>query len=472
MIAGRFARPDLQLLLAGSALTLATALLATELNGTLVLTSLAGLAFFAGTVVCFVVAPHVAVAATIPLFAILPMVRVLVAPSVGPVKDAVTIAAAVALLVIAARAREEGIAWLDRKLGIALGALLVLYVINIGGVINGTALDAGWMHGVRLVAEPLLLLLVGLAVGNERTLRWAMISLAATACVVALVGVYQQLIGGDRLVGLGYEYDTHVRTIGGRLRSFGTLDEPFAYAAFLTYALVAAFFWFRQRAVVATLIGILGVGLLLSQVRTAGLITIALFGLWLARRRFAAIAAFVLAAVAIAGLMTPILLPGATETQSVRTSGSTYLTVNGRTEAWRIVFETPGALPLGKGVGVVGTAAERAQIDAHFGSVSPERDTTAVDSGYFAALADVGIAGLVLIVFVFIRLGQLAYASARQEHREGWLALALVIALTIDALTRSSFTAFPTAFLGLLLVGVALGAARTREAAGAATHTA
>ena len=59
-----------------------------------------------------------------------------------------------------------------------------------------------------------------------------------------------------------------------------------------------------------------------------------------------------------------------------------------------------------------------------------------------------------------------------QEHREGWLALALVIALTIDALTRSSFTAFPTAFLGLLLVGVALGAARTREAAGAATHTA
>ena len=95
--------------------------------------------------------------------------------------------------------------------------------------------------------------------------------------------------------------------------------------------------------------------------------------------------------------------------------------------------------------------------------LAPEGDTTAVDSGYFAALADVGVAGFVLVVLILGRLGQLAYGHARAGRREGWFALALVVALVIDALTRSSFTAFPTAFLGLLLVGVALAAARDGE---------
>ena len=253
-----------------------------------------------------------------------------------------------------------------------------------------------------------------------------------------------------------------MRTIGGRLRSFGTFDEPFAYAAFLLFALAATLFLYKQRATVVALTALIAVGLALSQVRSAAIVSVAFVGLLLARRRAAGIAAFVFVGVAVIGVLALVVLPGATQTQSVRTSQSTYLTVNGRTEAWRIVFETPGALPLGKGVGVVGTAAERAQVDAGIG-LAPEGDTTAVDSGYFAALADVGVAGFVLVVLILGRLGQLAYAHARAGRREGWFALALVVALVIDALTRSSFTAFPTAFLGLLLVGVALAAARDGE---------
>ena len=468
MTAARLSRSDLQLLLAGVALTFVTALVAAGPRGPFVLTSLAGLAFFAGTALCFVFAPHVAVAVTIPLFAVLPAIRVLAVPTIGPLKDAVTIAAALALMVIAVRAREQGNAWLDRRLGLAVGLLLALYVVNIGGIINGTAFDAGWMHGVRLVAEPLILLLVGLAVGDQRTLRWAAGSLAVTAGVAALYGIYQQLIGGDALVGLGYEYDSQVRTIGGRLRSFGTFDEPFAYAAFLLYALAAALFWFKQRAFVVAFTTLVVVGLALSQVRSAAVVGLAFAGLWLARRRAAAIAALVFAGIAVIAVLALIVLPGATETQSVRTSQSTYLTVNGRTDAWRIVFEQPGALPLGKGVGVVGTAAERAESDAGFG-IAPERDTTSVDSGYFAALADVGIAGFVLMVLILARLGQLAYGYAQAGRREGWFALALVVTLVLDALTRSSFTAFPTAFLGFLLVGVVLGAARQQEPAPSAS---
>jgi hypothetical protein len=40
------------------------------------------------------------------------------------------------------------------------------------------------------------------------------------------------------------------------------------------------------------------------------------------------------------------------------------------------------------------------------------------------------------------------------------VALAFLAALLLDALTRASFTGFPTAFLGLLLIGIALAAAR------------
>jgi hypothetical protein len=40
-----------------------------------------------------------------------------------------------------------------------------------------------------------------------------------------------------------------------------------------------------------------------------------------------------------------------------------------------------------------------------------------------------------------------------------WLALGWLTVLLVDALSRSSLTGFPTAFLALLLVGLALAAA-------------
>jgi len=48
-----------------------------------------------------------------------------------------------------------------------------------------------------------------------------------------------------------------------------------------------------------------------------------------------------------------------------------------------------------------------------------------------------------------------------------WLALAIVLSLALDAVTRESFTAFPTAFLGLLLTGLALAAAADEPEEGA-----
>jgi O-antigen ligase len=83
----------------------------------------------------------------------------------------------------------------------------------------------------------------------------------------------------------------------------------------------------------------------------------------------------------------------------------------------------------------------------------------AVDSGYFAAMADTGLIGLAVLLMLFWRIGWLARRATRRPGDAGWLALGWMTTLLIDAVTRESFTGFPTAFLGLLLVGVALAAA-------------
>jgi hypothetical protein len=53
--------------------------------------------------------------------------------------------------------------------------------------------------------------------------------------------------------------------------------------------------------------------------------------------------------------------------------------------------------------------------------------------------------------------------AARRDQAAGWVALAMLASMMLDALTRASFTGFPTAFLGLLILGVALAAAQANE---------
>jgi hypothetical protein len=71
----------------------------------------------------------------------------------------------------------------------------------------------------------------------------------------------------------------------------------------------------------------------------------------------------------------------------------------------------------------------------------------------------VGIAGLAVLLALLSRLLVLARNAARRGHEAGWFALAVLIVLMLDAVTRSSFTGFPTAFVGLLLLGLALAVA-------------
>lgn len=455
-----FFRSDLAHFGLGAVILFMTLAASTRLGEVFSVTLLVGLAVFGLVVIAFVGVPHVAVAATIPLFAFLPMIKAIWVPWSGPLKDVVTVAAAAAALVVvvvAARGgrRIPGDLWVVALVGF----LVALYALNIGGDLERSW---AWGHGIRLFVLPLALLLAGLTLPNpRRTLHWALVSLVATCTVVALVGIAQQLAGPSRLVEFGWLWNTNVRTIDGFLRSFGTLDEPFAYAALLMFGLAAILMWAPRRPIVFAAAGIIVVGLSLSLVRTALLIVAGLVALFLARHGKTVSAAFMLAIVLVASA-TFMISQDATEQRVVQGGPALFYTLNGRTEGWRAVFENREDIPLGRGVGDVGTAAFRAHYDvtrSREQAVSRSKELI-VDSGYFAVAADIGIVGLVALLLLLGRLGTLGYRAGRKGRTEGWVALAILASLSLDAITRESFSAFPTAYVGLLLVGLALASAK------------
>jgi uncharacterized membrane protein YhaH (DUF805 family) len=452
-------RTDLGLFALGAFVLALTLAASTRLGEPLALTLLVLLAIFGAVVLAFVAVPHVAVASMIPLFALLPAVKALSVPWIGPLKDVITVAAICAAAITVVQAARGG-RRIPGDLWIAalVGFLLALYAINVGG---GLERGWAWFHGVRLFSEPMLLLLVGMTLKNpRRTLRWSMVSLVATACFVSLVGILQQIAGPARLVDFGYLYDINVRTINGFLRSFGTLDEPFAYAAFLIFGFCAVVMW-MPRGRLAYAAGILiTIGLAVSVVRSAAIIGVAVIALLLARHGRMVSAIFLLAIVLVASL-TFVLSEEATERRVVQGGPSLFITLNGRTDAWKVVFSDPSDIPMGRGVGKVGTANDRATYKVTRTRQEAEQGSKAlvVDSGYFVTMADIGIVGLAALLILLGRLVLLARRAVARGRPEGWLALAIVLSLALDAVTRESFTAFPTAFLGLLLTGLALAAA-------------
>jgi O-antigen ligase len=451
---------DALLLVGGTLFTFMYAYEATVRGGIVSLGTLLALGVFAATTYAFLVVPHLAVAVTIPVFALLPAAKVLVTPQLGPMKDGIVLAAIVAAMAMAATRRRS--AWLgaDRWLIVPTLFLLFLYVVNVAGSHN-----IAWVQGVRLFSEPLLLLLAGLALPQpQRTLRWAIASLLATACLVASVGLAQQAIGQWRLHDIGFAFNRQIRTIQGHLRSFGTMDEPFDYASFLALAFAACLFALRRSPLAVAIGTLLLAGLAVAYVRTSVLIVFALLALELMRRQRIVVASALAAAVAVTAIVLVANSQGTESRTYSNATASATITLNGRTSAWRTALGSPWDWPFGRGVGEVGTAATRSGYNIVAGAPIHKRRSLTVDSGYFATIADVGLVGLVLLLAIFGRAAGLARAAAIRGGSEGWIALAAIAVVMIDALTRSSFTGFPSAFLGMLLVGVALAAAQERYA--------
>jgi uncharacterized membrane protein YozB (DUF420 family) len=463
-------RADLPLLALGGFLTVIAAAASIRLGGIFSAGALLGIALFFVFVAGFMAFPHLTVAAMIPTFALIPAIKVLAIPWIGPLKDVMTLAGITAAAVLIVQRAGEG----HRQRGDFTAAALVvflvgLYIVNLGGNLER---DVAWGQGVRLISEPVLLLLVGLVLPQaRRTLRWAMASLVATGVFVAMTGIAQQALGEDRLVQMGYSYTLQVRSIDDRLRSFGTMDESFAYAGFLLVSIVALLVWYRRGILTGIAGAIIVVGLGFAQVRTSLVIAIMLLGLWLWRSQRPTVAAFLLAVAVTAAAAILIWSSSGTETRTVRAGPSLFLTINGRTEGWKIVLDEPRTWAVGKGVGEIGVAAERATYTVSRRE-RDEKNASAVDSGYFALIADVGFIGLVVFLALAGRLFALGRLAIDRRSNAGWLAIGFLAVMLLDAVTRDSFTGFPTAFLGMLLVGLSLTAAEEEAEADAVAKAA
>jgi hypothetical protein len=423
-----------------------------------------GLLVFVAIVAGFLTVPWLMVPATIVLFTVLPTLRVFAGSRAGAAKDLISLAAlSAAGLAVLRRRAGRAPTQLDVPCVLFVAMLLLLYVVNTGGLLTGeTGHGIAWFQGARLFLEPLSLLIVGMALRDpRRTLRAGTRALILGAVGAAAWGILQQSLGVNRLLSLGYRYGVEVRQINGHLRSFGTLGEPFAFASFLLLAVSAIMLAgrIRRRSLVA--LGVLILGLLFSYVRTAAFIGLAVAGLALARRGRAQAAALLFGVAIVAAAAVFVISSEAHATRSVPVNTTTYITLNGRAKVWREQLGKPGDWLFGRGVGAVGTAAVRARETlSGKRQVGTQSTATTVDSGYLALVADIGLAGLVLLLGLVARIVSLARRAMATDPDTAWLSLGLLTVMLIDALSRESFTAFPSGYVGMMLVGLCISAAR------------
>ncbi len=422
---------------------------------------LAAPAAFVAMAIGFRRVPHVMAGVIVFGFAVQPTLVFYLSVAFGPAKDAVVGAGLLSLLVAAVfglpAERRRYDAWLVGAIVVLLG----MYLLNPAGE-HGAA----WSNATRLTVEAFGLFLIGyLGPHTQRTWRWAVGALVSVALLNVAAGLAQQGIGVERLVHqFGYQFGDEVRTTAsGSFRSFGTLDDPFNYAALLALALVCVAFELRRR-VAVPIAALLALGIAISFVRTEIVLMAVIAALALVRVRRLPSAVGLLLAVLIAAVSLLALTPQPTVSP---TSGASVLrTLNGRTTGWSELLADPSDLAAGRGVGAVGTGLARSATagiyqPGHFTSgqtpqAAQEGNLRNVDSTYLATLADVGLLGLVLVAAILGRVLVLMRPGWPGASGAMWTGVGLWLVAVLDAVTRSSLTAFPYGFIAMYLLGLSL----------------
>ena len=388
-----------------------------------------------------------------------PAGKFFLSPLLGPTKDLVVLAALAATLVamVVHPTRRDQDVWIT----VLALLLMAVYVINLAG-----SHGAGWAAATRLTVGSIGLLLVGYHNRDPaRTWRVASSAMIWIAVAETVLGIVQQVLGTRRLVEqFGYLFGEQVRqTASGAFRSFGTLDEPFTYAALLLVALVIAT-QTRPRALRNLwLAPLLTLGTVLSFDRTALVLLFVVCALWMLRLGQRSALSFLLLGAMLAGLGLGVYTLATS--QGPRTGGSFLLSLNGRTQAWSQIVRGPGDILAGRGAGNIGSGLARSQAGVIVESsgyrpgekpaAANNENLTSIDNSYLAVLADVGLAGLLLV----LGLGGAALARTRVlrlDYSPGWCVLGILAVIAVDGLTRTSLTAFPFGYVALFLVGAGL----------------
>jgi hypothetical protein len=272
-------------------------------------------------------------------------------------------------------------------------------------------------------------------------------------CFVALVGIWQQFVGQEYLVSLGYEYNVEVRTSQGLLRSFSTFNQPFPFAFYVMISLliggsVALADPLRKRnALFLLLTPVMLAGMATSIVRASYLGLICGL-LWLATFRYRRV--FLLIVPAVLGVVVAVIVIPPRAIAAALSSSS----FGERSTGWARIASDVLSHPLGLGLGTSGSAAEKLALEA---GRSPS-STYQPDNYYVKMALELGPLGLWLFVSIILS-AVLSTLWASRVLRGADAALALGVSASVVAMIVASTVAtyleiFPLDVYFWLLLGV------------------
>jgi hypothetical protein len=289
--------------------------------------------------------------------------------------------------------------------------------------------------------------------------------LMGTGLIVSVYGIFQQVIGPDAVHGLGYGYDTAIRFIGDSFRAFSSFENAPAFAMFVMIVLLVGIpvvlsdtARARNRVFLVLLpVYFLGVGAAFSRSALVGLgVGLAYLGL----RRYR----IVLAALPL--VLVAFLVFGGNVAETLSSSSS----LTERTTGWQENLEEVVSVPLGAGIGAVGSAAETV-IELR----GLEADRYQPDNYYFKTLYELGVLGLWMLLLVMIggllSTGRIADRLSGADRGLADGIGAQIVAAVAAAFFTSYLEVFPIDFLfwGLLVIAATMNpdvAPRVEEEAG------
>lgn len=314
-----------------------------------------------------------------------------------------------------------------------------------------------WPTGAKVMLFYALVALVQWRCPLDRRERDRLVTiLMVTGTITAVVGIAQQLVGADRLAALGLEWNTVLRTTGGRLRSISTFSLPFPFAFFVTLTLLVGgsvaladprrrrnrlFLWATP---------VLVAGMFTAIVRGA-IVGLVVGGVYLAVTRHRALLHGT--AAAVIGLL---LLPAGL--WQVFTSSTS---LEQRSSGWSRTVGLIAEHPLGWGLGSVGAAAEKVHptgIGAETFGFSRLELPYHPDNQYVSTGLQLGVLGVwALVLLVATSYRHARHQAARTVGDDAALAhgiAASVLAAGVAALVASYWEIFPLDAYFWLLLGV------------------